>query len=186
MSKLSNRLIFIICISLGLFACEEGTPEPECDGSLAVSVASIVDASCGDNTGSINVTSSGANGDVMYSLDGGAAQGSATFADVAQGSYTVQVEDANGCKAEVTAEVKTGLVLADIQPIITTNCAISNCHNGDRTNLPNFATTSVLIANASGIKNRTGNETMPPAGRDALTASQIQMIACWVDDGAPQ
>lgn len=186
MNKQVNQLICILCISFGLFACEEGNPEPECDGSLAITVASIVDASCGDNTGSINVSSSGGNGAVTYSLDGGAAQGSATFADISQGSYMVEVEDANGCKAEVAADVKTGLVLADIQPIITTNCAVSNCHNGDRTNLPNFSTTSVLIANASGIKARTANETMPPAGRDALAASQIQMIACWVDDGAPQ
>lgn len=186
MNKQTNQLIWILCISLGLFACEEGTPEPDCDGNLAITVASIVDASCGDNTGSINVSSSGANGAVTYSLDGGTAQGSETFADVAQGTYTVEVEDANGCKAEVSAEVKTGIVLSDIEPIITTSCAVSNCHNGDRTNLPNFSTTSVLIANASGIKSRTANETMPPDGRDDLTASQIQMIACWVDDGAPQ
>jgi len=186
MINFNNRLLIIFFFSFGLIACEDEEPAPSCDGTLAITVASVVDASCGDNTGSINVSSSGANGAVMYSLDGGTAQGSATFADVAQGSYTVKVTDANGCNAEVTAEVETGVVLADIMPIITTNCAISNCHNGDRTSLPNFSMAATLIANAAAVKTRTGNETMPPAGRDDLTASQIQMIACWVDDGAPQ
>lgn len=186
MIKFSNGLLIILCVSFGLIACEGDDPGPSCDGTLAITVASVVDASCGDNTGSINVSSSGANGAVMYSLDGGAAQGSANFTDVSQGSYTVKVTDANGCSAEVTADVETGVVLADIMPIITTNCAVSNCHNGDRTNLPDFSVTATLVANAAAVKTRTGNESMPPAGRDDLTASQIQMIACWVDDGAPQ
>lgn len=186
MIKFSNGLLIILCVSFGLIACEGDDPEPDCDGSLAITIASVVDASCGDNTGSINVSSSGANGAVMYSLDGGTAQGASTFADVAQGNYTVKVTDENGCSAEVAAEVKTGVLLADIMPIITTNCAISNCHNGDRTNLPDFSVTATLIASASGLKTRTGNGSMPPAGQDDLTANEIQMIACWVDDGAPQ
>jgi len=173
-------------LALGLLSCEGDDPGPDCDGTLSITVASIVDASCGDNNGSINLSSSGASGAVTYQLNGGAEQGAATFSDIGQGNYTLRVTDENGCNAEVVAEVATGLTLADIKPIITTSCAISNCHNGDRTNIPNFTQDANIIARAGTIKTRTNNLSMPPAGQDDLTASQIQMIACWVDDGAPQ
>ena len=180
------RLAIISTLLLFLISCEDDPPTAGCDGSLRLEVASIVNSACGDNTGSINLSSSGGSGDLMYSLDGGTAQGASSFTGVAQGSYTLKVTDSEGCDAEVTAKVETGLLIDDIRPIITTNCAVTNCHNGDRDNLPNFALDNILIENASAVKTRTSNETMPPAGRDDLTADEIQRIACWVDDGAPE
>lgn len=180
------RIIFTLIAAISLIACEGENPGPGCNGSLSVEVASIVDASCGDNSGSINLSASGGDGTYSFSLDGGATQGSTTFADISQGKYTLTVTDGEGCTANVEAEVKTGLELGDIRPIITTSCAIQNCHNGDRANLPNFSIDDNIVSNASAIKTRTGNESMPPAGQPDLTTEQIQQIACWVDDGAPE
>ncbi|MEM8889640.1 MAG: SprB repeat-containing protein, partial [Bacteroidota bacterium] len=155
------RILLLLTAAISLIACEGDNPGPGCNGSLKVEVASIVDASCGDNSGSINLSASGGDGTYSFSLDGGTAQGSTTFADISQGDYTLTVTDGEGCTANVQAEVKTGLSLSDIKPIITTSCAIQNCHNGDRANLPNFSIDANIISGASGIKTRTSNETMP-------------------------
>lgn len=75
---------------------------------------------------------------------------------------------------------------ADIKSIVDSNCAISGCHNGSGS-IPDFSTYDELFDNRLAVKSRTGAKTMPPASSDKiLTDAQIQMIACWVDDGAPQ
>lgn len=58
----------------------------------------------GDRNGSIDVTElTNAASPVSYSLNNGPAQPSGNFANLASGSYTVRIEDANGCTAERTA-----------------------------------------------------------------------------------
>jgi uncharacterized membrane protein len=37
---------------------------------------------------------------------------------------------------------------------------------------------------AASVKLRTANKSMPPSGSSQLTQSQIDLIGCWVDDGA--
>ena len=72
-----------------------------------------------------------------------------------------------------------------IEPIISTNCAISGCHvNGQQR--PTLETYEQIAANAELIMNRTSNGTMPPpsSGKE-LTLEQIETISCWVSDGAP-
>ncbi len=69
---------------------------------------------------------------------------------------------------------------ADIMPIISVNCAVNTCHmNGEN---PMLNTASEVIANADRIRVRTTAGTMPPV--DLLTADEIQLISCWVEDGA--
>jgi len=71
-----------------------------------------------------------------------------------------------------------------VQPIITTNCAIANCHDGGNT-LPDWTIFDNVQANAQLIKTRTSNRTMPPSNASiSLTAQEIDAIACWVDSGA--
>lgn len=72
----------------------------------------------------------------------------------------------------------------DMRPILDTNCQISGCH-GNNNGIPSWATYESVSANAEGIKNRTGNKTMPPASSGKnLTDEEITKIADWVDDGA--
>jgi hypothetical protein len=72
----------------------------------------------------------------------------------------------------------------DIQPIINANCAIPGCHSGNQS--PNLSSAQGIIGNAARIRAVTQGGIMPPAnsGR-SLSDEQIQAIACWVDNGAP-
>jgi hypothetical protein len=72
---------------------------------------------------------------------------------------------------------------ADIQPIISGNCASAGCHGDGSTNGPGELTTYTKIKNAAGsIKSAVVAKRMPKGG--SLTEAQIQKISCWVDGGA--
>lgn len=65
-----------------------------------------VDATCGTPDGEVNITATGANGAVQYSIDNGATfQGTGNFTGLAAGTYNVVVEDALGCQVTGTATV---------------------------------------------------------------------------------
>ena len=69
----------------------------------------------------------------------------------------------------------------DIKPIMEKSCAITGCHNGvSRSN--NFNDYASAKSHASSIKSKTRDRSMPFDG--TLTQNQIDVISCWVDDGA--
>lgn len=72
-----------------------------------------------------------------------------------------------------------------IQPIISNNCALSGCHvNGQQR--PTLETYEQIADNAERIEARTSNGTMPPSSSgQSLSQLEIDAIACWVGDGAP-
>ncbi len=76
---------------------------PSC--ALAVTSVGKVNATCaGVDNGSFTITTTGANGAVEYSVNGGSTwQASNSFTSLAPGNYTVQVRDAAGCNASATA-----------------------------------------------------------------------------------
>ena len=49
--------------------------------------------------------------------------------------------------------------------------------------MPDWSIKANILESAERIKERTENESMPPAGRDDLTPQEINAIACWVDQG---
>ncbi len=53
---------------------------------------------CSTNDGQINVTAIGGVSPLMYSIDGSTFQSSNVFSNLSSGSYTVIIEDANGCE----------------------------------------------------------------------------------------
>ncbi|MBT1703441.1 hypothetical protein [Chryseosolibacter indicus] len=68
-----------------------------------------------------------------------------------------------------------------ILPIIRESCAISGCHNGiSRIDLRKY---ELAKLHASEIKAFTQDRSMPFEG--TITQQQINLIACWVDAGAP-
>jgi hypothetical protein len=70
----------------------------------------------------------------------------------------------------------------DILPIIENSCAISGCHDGiSRRDWTQYDEVKKYAAQA---KLRTQNRSMPFEG-PPLTHEQINVIACWVDAGAP-
>lgn len=140
---------------------------------------------CGEAEGVLTVEASGGDAPYEYSLDGTNFVSENQFQELEPSEYTVTVRDKDGCTTETTAVVHSNVSFSNtISNIISTNCAVSGCHNGNSA-LPNFTDKEVIFARAQGIKNRTSAKTMPPpsSGR-SLSEEEIEQIACWVNDGA--
>lgn len=139
---------------------------------------------CSSNTGTITVDASGGDGSFTYSLDGGSAQESNLFDNVGVGDHDIKVEDGTGCTTTTSIYVSSNVSLTDdIMPLLERECTFSGCHNGDNGSSRNWTVKSNVRSKASEIKSRTQSGAMP---RDPgeLTQAEIDMIACWVDDGA--
>lgn len=148
---------------------------------VSIDQISLEDSGCGTSQGQIDVSVSGGIQPYSFSLNGNASQSSGLFTGLASGSYILEVEDSEGC--EITQEVllTSGVSFeSSVSSIIATNCAVSGCHNGSVS--PNLSTLDGIQSRAERVKARTGNGTMPPSG--SLSQADIDLIACWVDDGA--
>ncbi|NVK83057.1 MAG: SprB repeat-containing protein [Cytophagia bacterium] len=141
----------------------------------------VTDAGCGTSNGSIQVTATGGTEPYEFRINGGVAQTSNHFQNLGSGSYTVSITDQSGCETTENVEILSGISYqGSIRTIIETKCAISGCHNGNI--FPDFRSLSNIQANAGRIRTRTGNQSMPP--NSSLSQQEIDMIACWVTDGA--
>lgn len=177
-----------LCLVLLLFAIvscgSESSPSPsaaDCSKKPSVSVTAIVASPCGQTGGSFEVTASGGVGKLTYSINGTSFQEANSFKNLAAGKYTVTVKDANNCTNTAQATVESGTSYkASVKSIIEANCATSGCHRGSQS--PNLSSFANIQANAERIKIRTVAKTMPPSG--GLSDQQINLIKCWVDDGA--
>ncbi|MEQ8924776.1 MAG: hypothetical protein RLO81_03120 [Fulvivirga sp.] len=153
------------------------------DGS-DLSIDEIITTTSGCNTanGSIEITANGIG--LTYILDGVESTNN-VFNQLSQGSYSIQVIDESGCKVSSDAEVLSGVSWSSqVETIIQTNCAINTCHDGSRASLPDYNVLSNVQNRADVIRSRTQSGNMPPAGRPDLSQDEIDLIACWVDDGA--
>ena len=84
----------------------------------------------------------------------------------------------------VTCDGVNASFVANVFPIIQTNCAVTDCHAAGSTNGPGPLTSYTQIKNAAiEIKSAVVSRFMPKDG--SLTTSQIKTISCWVDAGAP-
>jgi len=73
----------------------------------------------------------------------------------------------------------------DIQPIFATYCATAGCHQSGQ-QFPDLSTHPELIDDTLTIRRRAliqGN--MPPAGNPSPTQEELDMLRCWLDEGAP-
>ena len=176
----------MIAIVVVLSSCSDSTEEADpCQNGPELSIDTIIISVEGQSNGAIEVSAKNGASPYMYSIDGINFQSSGTFTDLEGDDYTVTVMDANDCadsKMATVTEVPEVSYASEIRPIIDTNCQISNCH-GDNQGIPSFATYADVNANANGIKFRTGNGSMPPAG--PLPDAEVQLISDWVDQGAP-
>jgi hypothetical protein len=139
------------------------------------------DAGCKGTGGTITIEAFDGVEPYQYKIDGSSFSPTNDFTGLSAGNHSVVVKDDTGCELTQTIRVKTGISYStSIAPIISTNCAITGCHNGSQ--FPDFRSFDNVQRNAAQIKTLTGNRTMPEDG--SLTQSEIDMIACWVDDGA--
>jgi hypothetical protein len=138
--------------------------------------------------GSITANVTGGATPYKYKIGDGAFGGANVFSNLKAGAYVITVEDNAGCTITINATVTSNTGVSyntDIKPILEANCIKSGCHNGDNGADRNWSVFANVQAKAQLIKTRTGNKSMPldiaPTG---LPQSQIDLIACWVDDGA--
>ncbi|HCM77077.1 MAG TPA: hypothetical protein DIS90_11885 [Cytophagales bacterium] len=105
--------------------------------------------------------------------------------ELKNGVYQVAIVDAQSCEFVLALTIPKGKTSvswgADIKPIIDTRCAKSTCHvaGTGRSDLSKFENVKAL---AETIKTKTQNKSMP--FDEPMPAVQIQLIACWMDDGA--
>ena len=77
---------------------------------------------------------------------------------------------------------------ADVMPIIELTCAIPDCHVAgfDSGDFTTYEGVKERVDNGS-FATRVTNQSMPPSntlGPESLTDDEIELINCWVDDGA--
>tara|TARA_Y100001972_G_C7651117_1_gene327412 strand:- start:89 stop:910 length:822 start_codon:yes stop_codon:yes gene_type:complete len=138
---------------------------------------------CGAGEGSIVVNATGGMGGYTYRLGTGVFGTSNTFENISGGSYNVAVKDEQGCITSMNVQVMSGVSFeSNVKPIIDLNCNVTSCHGNDPA-LPTFNSYNEIKNSSARIKSVTQSGAMPP--EDKLTQNQIDLIACWVDDGAP-
>jgi hypothetical protein len=76
---------------------------------------------------------------------------------------------------------------SDVRPIINNNCAFSGCHNGDLGEDLKWTVLKNFQDHAAEVKRRitlplSDSDKMPRVGK--LTYDQIEIIVCWVEQGA--
>jgi len=141
----------------------------------------VSDSGCDTSNGVIHIEAEGGEDPYLYSINGGSTQTNNVFSSLAEGQYIVNVTDQLGCEISKSVEIQSGISYqSSIKSIIKNNCAVSGCHNG--TQSPDFRSFSNIQSRANSIKSRTANGSMPKGS--SLSQTQIDQIACWVEDGA--
>lgn len=153
-------------------------------GSTLAATISITDSGCKTSKGALTVNVTGGTGPYSYKINNGTASSSNVFSTLSTGSYSVLITDNTGCSVTQTVKILTGVSFAgEIKSIIDTNCAVSGCHVSGGSAPSSFTSFSTIQASASQIKSLTQSGAMPKNG-SKLSQTQLDAIACWVDDGA--
>lgn len=157
------------------------------NSTLDASIAVVKNTQCNTPNGSITITASGGIAPYSYLSGTGGFTPNNLFSGLKGGIYNIIVKDANDCQKTVSVTVPRDNTntsyINQIQPILATSCNLPSCH-GAGTGARDWTNFQNLKTNANNVKTRTGNRSMPINPGPALTQSQIDLIACWVDDGA--
>jgi uncharacterized protein (DUF2141 family) len=161
------------------------------DTDLDLTATPSADNSCATSNGSILAAGSAGAGSYQYKLNSGTYGANTTFSNLEPGTYSLSVKDANGCEKTISVQVSqanTGTTFtANIKSIIDTSCATnSDCHgSGAGGTHPEFLTYQQVKDKASTIFSKVNSGAMPKGGTK-LPQGQIDLIACWINDGTPQ
>ncbi|HEX6222828.1 MAG TPA: hypothetical protein VFZ52_00360 [Chryseolinea sp.] len=143
--------------------------------------------SCLGGNGSVSIDVVNTNPPYTFQLANGSFTSDNFFSGLKKGNHIITVKDNNNCTVTLSITIPQGNSgtswTNDIKPIMEKNCAISGCHNGvSRSN--NFSEYASAKLHSKNIKSKTQDRSMPFDG--SLSQNQIDLIACWVDDGALQ
>ena len=153
------------------------------ENGVSIDEIVVTNSDCDLPTGTVTVFTSGGT-NVFYKLENGTYDSNNTLSGLATGEYIVFITDDSGCEVSTQITIKAEIPFSIIRDILNTNCTISGCHDGS-TSRTDFTIDANVVASANFIKTRTGNKSMPRASSGlSLTNSEIQQIACWVENGA--
>jgi len=143
--------------------------------------------SCTFGNGSVSIDVVSSSPPYSFRLGNGNFTSDNFFSGLETGNHIITVQDNSSCTVTLSVTIPQGTTGTswsnDIKPIMEKNCAISGCHNGvSRSN--NFREYASAKSFAKTIKSKTQDRSMPFDG--SLTQNQIDLIACWVNDGALQ
>ncbi len=152
--------------------------------TVSITGTTPVNSSCKTSTGSIAVNATG-SGTLTYQLNSNSPVSTSTFSNLAPGTYTIKVTDAGGCSTQTAPiQILNGTKYStDVKPILEANCAGGSCHSSGGAGGYSVFDFAQVKARAAAIKSRTASGNMPKGG-PALPQPQLDLIACWVDDGA--
>jgi hypothetical protein len=141
--------------------------------------------SCTGGNGSATIEVEQINPPYEYKIGNGNFTADNFFSGLKSGNHSIEVKDNNNCIITLAITIPRGNTgtswTNDIKPIMEKSCAISGCHNGVSRS-SNFNDYASAKSHASNIKSKTRDRSMPLDG--TLTQNQIDLISCWVDDGA--
>lgn len=154
---------------------------------FSFSTTILPNTSCLSGNGSVTVEIEQLDPPYKYRLEEGSFSDNNTFIGLTAGTHTIVVEDNSNCSVVLQVSVPKGNTGVswenEILPIMKKSCAISGCHNGvSRVN--DFSKYASAKQYAKDIKTLTQNRTMPFEG--TLSQREVDLLACWVDDGANQ
>lgn len=154
-------------------------------GSTLEASVLTANSGCKTTSGKITVTAAGGQPPYTYQLNTGAIGTSNVYSNLAAGDYTIKVFDQVGCSTTQSTSVLSGVEFSSqIKGIIDTNCAVSGCHVTGGAAPFTLTTVESVRSRASQIKAATQSGSMPK-NNPKLPQAQLDLIACWVDDGAP-
>ncbi|MFT3936713.1 MAG: hypothetical protein QM726_24015 [Chitinophagaceae bacterium] len=171
------------------------TPADPCAGITVAVTANATAATTGASDGSITATATGGSG-FTFSINSGTYQSSGTFSSLAAGKYTITAKNANGCTGTLSVTVVAkaaacegqtpGPKFTAVKAVITTNCAVTGCHNG--TQSPNYTVDCTIVDYADLIKTRAVDQAgtadqMPQPPRAALSQADRDKITAWITAG---
>ena len=165
---------------------DSGAAPNPCTGINITASATAGNTSACLNTGSITVAASGSTG-LTYSIDGRSFQASNIFTNIAKGTYTVTVKNADGCTKTVTDIVvgesgtTPGTRFTDVKQLLQLKCV--SCHApGGQQPVPNFTIDCNIVTSGARIRERAVVlGTMPPGG--SLTQAEKDIISTWITAG---
>ncbi|MEO1447876.1 MAG: hypothetical protein AAFV07_00015 [Bacteroidota bacterium] len=140
---------------------------------------------CGESKGQIELAATGGQAPYQFQVGTSAFSDHQVWTDLPAAAYSVRLQDSQGCETETLVDLQTNTDFNAISPIIQTTCALSTCHDGSG-EAANFTQSSVVVAHAKGIEARTRAGNMPPdTANVSLTAAEIELLGCWLANGAP-
>ncbi len=144
------------------------------------------DTSCLEGTGGVTLEVADGTPPYQYRLADGPFGDSNVFVGLRRGTHVLTVRDDAGCEVQLHVTIPRGITGVswknDVLPIVKMSCALNGCHDGlVRPDLSRYDKARFYAAK---MKEYTQDGSMPFEG--SITQNEIDLIGCWVDDGAPE